>query len=154
MVSETTDSPDDGGVSVLGVLTSFSDNPDDLRSFLRAPAAFIVMTIATWVVTNVFLRPAEFVFGTVDWTVAMATGVIEDAFGTAGASAWKGLTSILELPAMFRSVLAGPLMDAGLAAPIAGAFASALLATVATLVAYLIVRVIADFIPGLGGLLP
>ncbi|WP_199517429.1 hypothetical protein [Haloferax sp. Atlit-12N] len=145
---------DDGGLSVLGTLTSFSDNPDQLESFLKAPATFIVTTIGTWVVTNVFFRPAEFAFETVDWAVATTTTVMESAFGTAGESAWEGLTPVLELPTMFRDLLAGPLMDAGLAAPIAGGFASALLAAVATLVVYLVVRIIVDAVPGLGGLLP
>ncbi|KAB1194835.1 hypothetical protein GJR96_09290 [Haloferax sp. MBLA0076] len=139
---------------MLGTLASFSNNPDDLRSFLKAPAAFVVMTVATWVVTNVFLRPAEFAFGTIDWAVAMATDVIDDAFAAAGTSAWDGLTPFLEMPSMFRQELTGPLMDAGLAAPIAGAFASAVLAAAATLLVYLVVRVVADAIPGLGGLLP
>lgn len=145
-----------GGFNILSALREVSERPNAIVQLVTNPVTYIAGAIATWVVTNLLLRPLG-VFADV---TATATGYVRGSFDGAFAAAAGGLEGVSTaivgpngaIAAVFDPLQAS-MTSLGIAAPLATTLTTAVLGAVVTMVIFVVARVLIDLIPGGGAFL-
>ena len=122
-------------------------------ALLKDPRGFILTIVVTWVVKNVFIKPAQWLLAFIDWAFGSVTGSLT----TAQTAVLDGLAPagdrILAVPVGLHNGLEGLIARSGLAAPIVTSVAVVIEVTVVVVIAYALGRVLIDIAPGGGGLI-
>ena len=125
----------------------------EARQFLQDPRTYVLGIVASWVVKNVFITPAQWVLAFIDWGTSSVTGALTNA----QASVLDGLADagdgILSVPASFHSGLENVIASAGLAAPLVTSLAVVVELALVGAVLYGGGRILIDIVPGGGGLI-
>lgn len=136
------------------------ENSGTLKAFLKDPRGYVIGLFLSWLVTNLILRPAGWTFAFLDWGVSTALEGIETSvragLGNAGEGIWMATIGTPTEPGFFYSLqqaLAGIIGSLGVGAPIATVASQFVIAMVVMTIAYYVVRIIFDAIPGGGAFL-
>ena len=125
----------------------------EAREFLSEPRTYILGIVASWVVKNVFITPAQWILAFIDWATSSVTGALTNA----QTSVLDGLADagegILSVPASFHSGLENVIASAGLAAPVVTSLAVIVELALAGALLYGGGRILIDIVPGGGGLI-
>lgn len=142
----------DPGDDIGGTLDDY-EMPDDglFQSFTDFRTA-VVGIIATWVVKNVFIKPAGLFLWLIDTVAgALSSGLeatVKTSLGTAGASVWNAVLGPGGVIPGIRASLVDVATSAGLAAPIATGLANVLLLAVVAGIIYVFARAAAGYATG------
>lgn len=123
------------------------------RELLKDPRGFILTVMVTWVVKNVFIKPAQWVLAAIDWVAGYVTGSLTDAQTTVLEGIAPAGDRLLALPVGIHNALESVISRAGLAAPIVTSVAVVIEVVALVTVAYMVGRVLIDILPGVGGLI-
>jgi hypothetical protein len=123
------------------------------RELLKDPRVFILTVMVTWVVKNVFIKPAQWVLAAIDWVAGYVTGSLTDAQTTVLEGIAPVGDRLLALPVGIHNALESVISRAGLAAPIVTSVAVVIEVVALVTVAYMVGRVLIDILPGVGGLI-
>jgi|GEM_PF-1796194 len=140
-----------------GLLDDFADSVGGLsqsaKALLSNPQGFILVSVATWIVKNVFIEPSLWVLNLIDWGYAALGNAITDAqLAVLGGLAPVG-EKILGIPRSFHAGLEGAIANAGLAAPFVTTAAVVVEVVLLVAVSYAAARILIDIVPGLGGVI-
>jgi len=144
---------------VTQIGSRYSQYKDEDISIGRAITYTLVSFVLPGLVGMFIIQPAEWMFGIFAWVADR----FADAYETATAGITSGLSPVEGIilggqdapgviDSVYQSVESG-LMDAGLGAPFAATLTVVVFATVLTVLLYVLLRVSADAVPGLGGLI-
>ncbi|MEA1931183.1 MAG: hypothetical protein U9O06_06515 [Euryarchaeota archaeon] len=125
----------------------------DARTLLNNPRGFILTVVVTWVVKNVFIKPAQWVLAMIDWLFGFLTGSLTDAQTTVLEGIAPVGDRLLALPVGIHNGLESVISRAGLAAPIVTSVAVVIEVVALVTIAYMVGRVLIDILPGGGGLI-
>ncbi|MFW5905304.1 MAG: hypothetical protein ACOCUO_00475 [archaeon] len=139
---------------LTGVPDALQNLSSDAKDLLNNPQGYILLTVASWIVTQFFIRPLGFFVGLIeDAAAAVERAIDQSSDGVFGGLGEAG-DSLLSVPqTIFQSIETG-LVSLGLGAPLASSVAAIAMLVVFWTVSIVIARAIADAIPGGGGLIP
>jgi hypothetical protein len=131
--------------SVSGAIDGFTL---DVKKFQNA----VIMVVATWVVQNVFLEPATWLFGGLEWIYASIyasiDGAIRSALGSAGAGIWDAFLGPNGAITTLQDVAVGLATSAGIGAPLAAGLVNLALFGIVVGLIYLLARAAAGYLTG------
>lgn len=130
-----------------------SEDSDIPTAFVTDPVGYILTIVAGWVVTNIVLDPARALIGLIDWGYATLSGSITYA-QTLMLRRWGVVgDQILAVPGRLHMTLRASIAELGLAAPVVVTVTAVVEVVAVVTTAVVVGRLIADFVPGLGGLI-
>ncbi|WP_332898742.1 hypothetical protein [Haladaptatus sp. CMSO5] len=132
---------------------SLAGVPGELKKFAKNPKTFILGTVIVWLVKTLIITPTQYTIAFID----LAFQKVEDMIGMSLDSVGLGLapvaTAVTSIPSMILGSMRGGLVNLGLGAPLAGTLAAVVVAFVFGALVVIILRVVADVVPGVGGLI-
>jgi hypothetical protein len=112
----------------------------------------VLMVIATWVVRNVFLNPAKWLFGGLEWAYgSLYAGIdsaIRSALGSAGTGIWDAFLGPNGAITALQDVAVGLATSAGIGAPLAAGLVNLAMFGIVVGAIYLLARAAAGYLTG------
>lgn len=144
-----------GGLSwdaLPGVPDALRNLGSDAKDLLRRPESFILGTVASWVVTQFFIRPVQYLISQIRQAVDALLGAMSLAYSSTANGVEPAAEQLVNIPSLISQPIEQGLTDMGLAAPIASGFVAVVGLVLFWTIAIVVGRVIVDAIPGGGGL--
>jgi hypothetical protein len=112
----------------------------------------VIFVVATWVVKNVFIDPAETLFDMVDWAFALVIDTVDSgirgALSTAGSAIWDAFLGPSGAVTSLQETMVGAATSAGIASPLASGLVNIALVAMVVGVLFLLARAAAGYVSG------